>query len=141
MWNNSNSIAFANIWSYVRLKPPPPNSPSPPQIPSFLPTQIVDIGYENDSFSFYPSIPVLLDFYILLPLITELGLGLGLWLCPQNIINISRTRQHYHQHMLSKIPRSVTHFVWQTFFHWISRVCQIKKILNIYTMILDSMNL
>ena len=31
-----------------------------------------------------------------------------------------------------KNARNATHFVWQTFFHWISRVCQIRNIKYIH---------
>jgi hypothetical protein len=48
---------------------------------------------------------------------------------------IVSTKYHWNISFKNKLPwkyvvknaRSVTHFVWQTFFQWISRVCQIKK--------------
>ena len=46
--------------------------------------------------------------------------------------NISFQKKKMSSKYVVKNASSVTHFVWQTFFHWISRVCQIKNIKYIH---------
>jgi hypothetical protein len=65
-----------------------------------------------------------LSFYIILLLITA---------CYYYMLVL--TKYHWNIYFQNKMPskyvlkntRSVTHFVWQTFFHWISRFCQMKN--------------
>jgi hypothetical protein len=72
-----------------------------------------------------------------LPLLVSRGLACMrshiIWLCPQNIIEISHWKKLQSKYVVKNARSVATHFVWQTFFHWISRVCQIRNILKIYT--------
>jgi hypothetical protein len=82
------------------------NSPS---IPSFLVTKIVYIGYgqlkKNDSFSFYISIAVILVFlYLIAAYANVRQCVIIICRCPQNIIEISLSRNNVHRNMLSKMP-------------------------------------
>ena len=133
MGDNSIFIAFSNIWSSVHLK-------IRLQFQAFWQHRLfpLDMGSlkNKDSFSFYLSIAVLLVFcccFFLYIIAANKQCVIIICLCPQNINEISLSRKNCHRNMLSNMPRVyLTHFAWQTFFHWISRVCQIKNIKYIH---------
>jgi hypothetical protein len=89
---------------------------NPPSIPSFLATQIVYSLKKITPFLFTFPKRCSLSFYILLLLTT---------VCYYYML--VPTKYHWNIYFQKKMPskyvvkntRSVTHFVWQTFFHWI----------------------
>ena len=103
---------------------------NPPSIPSFLVTKIVYIGYgqlkKNDSFSFYLSIAVLLVFLYLIAAYASVRRCVLLYAGAHKISLKYLFPEKCSSKYVVKNARNVTQFVWQTFFYWISRVCQKK---------------
>ena len=124
MGDNSIISVFSNIWSFVCLK-------IPPQFQASWQHRLftLDMGSLKKITPFPFTFPkrCSLSFYILLLLIT---------VCYYYML--VPTKYHWNIYFQKKMPskyvvkntrtRSARHFVWQTFFHWISRFCQIKNI-------------
>ena len=121
MGDNSIFSVFSNIWSSVRLIVPHQFQAS---WQHKLFTLDMDSLKKKDSFSFYLSIAVLL---VLLYLIAANKSVLLLYACAHKI-----SLKKFQSKDVVKNARNATHFVWQTFFHWISRVCQIRNIKYIH---------
>ena len=87
---------------------------------------------KNDSFSFYLSIAVLLVFlYFIAVYASVRQCAIIICRCPQNIVEISLSRKNVHRNCCKKCQKCNTICV-TTFFYWISRVCQKKRIKYIY---------
>jgi hypothetical protein len=117
------------------------NSPS---IPSFLVTKIAYIEYgqlkQNDSFSFYLSIAVLLVFLYRIAAYASVRQCYLLYAGAHKIsLKYLFPEKMFIEVCCQKCQKCNTICV-TTYFYWISRVCK-KKELNIYTRILDIMKL
>ena len=126
MGDNSIISVFSNIWSSVRLKIPPHFQASwQHRLLTF------DMGslkkFTPFPFIFPKRCPLSFKYFI-----AANKCVISICLCPRNIIEISISREKMSSKYVVKNTRSVAHFVSQTFFHWISRFCQIKNIKYIH---------